>query len=138
VQVWLPGPLRVELHLGAEDTAGAFCLLVDHPPPGWSLPPHHHEHESETMHVVAGRFEVVVGGVRHELGPGETAHVPRGVEHAGRALGDEPVRRVLVFSPAGMERFFLAAGTREPAAEPDVARLLRLAAEHGWRFARGG
>ena len=35
--VWMPGGTRTEIHLGTEDTAGAYCLLVDHPPAGWSL-----------------------------------------------------------------------------------------------------
>ena len=45
-----------------------------------------------------------------------------------------PGRRVLVFSPAGMERFFLEAGSAEPDGDPDLARLAQLAQEHGWRF----
>ena len=134
VERWLPGPLRVEIHLGAQETAGAFCLLVDHPPAGWSLPPHRHEHEAETVHVVEGAFWMTIGGEHVELGPGQTAHVPRGVLHEGGTLGDVPGRRVLVFSPAGLERFFLEAGTPEPVDAPDVARLLRVATDHGWRF----
>ena len=126
--------MRVEIHLGAQDTGGAFCLLVDHPPAGWSLPPHRHEHESETVHVVEGAFWMTIGGERVELGPGDTAHVPQGVLHEGGTLGDVAGRRVLIFSPAGLERFFLEAGTPEPQESPDVAQLLRAATAHGWRF----
>ena len=132
--VWMPGGLRVEVHLGADDTDGAFCLMVDHPPPGWFLPPHRHENEAETVCVSAGRFEMTVDGVRTELGPGDVVHVPRGVEHSGRSLAGEPGRRVLVFSPAGMERFFLEAGSAEPHGDLDLLRMGRLAQQHGWRF----
>lgn len=127
--VWLPGPLRIELRLGARETSGAFCLAVDHPPPGWSLPPHRHTNESETIHVLDGRFELEVEGMRRVSGPGDTVHVPRGVEHSGRTLGEAPGRRILVFAPAGIERFFLAAD-----GERDASRLGRLAGKHGWRF----
>jgi hypothetical protein len=34
-----------------------------------------------------------------------------------------------------MERFFLKAGSLEPATEFDAERILALATEHGWRFA---
>ena len=50
----MPDPTRTEIHLAAEDAAGAFCLLVDHPPAGWSLPPHRHRNEAETIHVIEG------------------------------------------------------------------------------------
>lgn len=133
-EVWLPGPLRVEVRLGARETDGAFCLAVDHPPPGWGLPPHRHRDESETIHVLEGRFVMEVEGVRHELGAGDSLHVPRGVEHSGGTLGDAPGRRLLVFAPAGMERFFLAAGAGRPEAVVGRAELARIATEHGWRF----
>jgi hypothetical protein len=56
-----------------------------------------------------------------------------GVLHDGAAVGDEPVRRVLVFSPAGMERFF-----KRLSAVEDPAAALALAQQHGWRSNRGG
>jgi quercetin dioxygenase-like cupin family protein len=132
--VWMPGPLRVEVHLRGEDTGGAFCLLVDEPQPGWGLPPHRHEHEAETIHVVAGRFAMTVAGEEREVGPGETVHVPRGVVHAGRLVGDAPGRRVLLFSPSGMERFFLEAGGASAEDAPALDRVAGLAQAHGWRF----
>lgn len=130
----MPGPLRVEIKLTGADTGGAFCLLVDHPSPGWSLPPHTHTHEAETIHVEAGRFAMVIAGERCELGPGDTVHVPAGTPHSGRTVGNEPGRRLLIFSPAGMEDFFAAAGTASPHDQPDPTALARLAHEHGWRF----
>lgn len=126
--VWLPGPLRLDIELTGADTEGAFCLLTDHPQPGWALPPHRHEHESETMYVIEGEFEVTVDGDTRRLGPGEVAHVPRGVTHSGRSLGDVTGRRALVFAPAGIEDFFLAAAETAP------EDMLALATEHGWRF----
>lgn len=135
--VWLPGDLLVEVHLTAADTGGAFCLLVDHPRPGWSLPPHHHANESETIYVIEGSFEVGVDGQTHSLGPGELVHVPKGVEHSGRCVGDEAGRRVLVFSPAGVENFFLEAGAQAPGEATDVSQVAELAQRYGYRFSRG-
>jgi mannose-6-phosphate isomerase-like protein (cupin superfamily) len=132
--VWMPGGVRTEIHLGADDTAGAFCLLVDHPPAGWALPPHRHLREAETIHVLEGSFAMVVGGVASRVGPGETVHVPAGVVHSGGTVGDLPGRRVVVFSPGGMERFFLEAGAASPNARVDVRAALESATRHGWEF----
>jgi quercetin dioxygenase-like cupin family protein len=88
--VWMPGGVRTEIHLAGEDTAGAFCLLVDHPPSGWSLPPHRHANETETIHIVEGEFELELDGARTRLLAGETIHIPRGVAHSGGNVGRAP------------------------------------------------
>jgi quercetin dioxygenase-like cupin family protein len=135
--VWMPGGVRTEIHLADEDTAGAFCLLVDHPPSGWSLPPHRHANETETIHIVEGEFELELDGARTRLLAGETIHIPQGVAHSGGNVGESTGRRILIFSPAGMERFFLEAGQPTADSEPDLAALLASATRHGWQFLPG-
>jgi quercetin dioxygenase-like cupin family protein len=135
--VWMPGGTRTEIHLTGADTGGSFCLLVDHPPPGWSLPPHIHTDAAETIHVVEGEFAMTIDGVTEQFGPGRTVHIPAGVVHAGANVGPGPGRRLLTFSPAGMEEFFLEAGTASPDAEVDQAAALDSALRHGWQFVGG-
>jgi quercetin dioxygenase-like cupin family protein len=130
--VWMPGGVRTEVHLGGEQTGGAFCLLVDEPPAVWSLGAHRHVREAETIHVVRGAFEVEVEGARRRLAAGETIHIPRGCVHRGANVGDEIGRRVVLFSPAGLERFFLESGSPAPGAAVDWAAVAASAARHGW------
>jgi quercetin dioxygenase-like cupin family protein len=132
--VWMPGGVRTEIQLTGADTGGAFCLLVDEPPTGWSLPAHIHTDAAETIHVLEGEFEMTVDGATERLGPGQTLHVPAGVVHAGGNLGAGLGRRVLIFSPAGMEEFFREAGTPSPDAVVDSGAALASALRHGWRF----
>jgi quercetin dioxygenase-like cupin family protein len=133
--VWMPGGVRTEIHLGGADTGGAFCLLVDHPPAGWSLPAHLHSDAAETIHVTAGEFEMTIDGRSERLSPGQTVHIPAGVVHSGANVGPSPGRRLLVFDPAGMEGFFLEAGAASPDAEIDGRTALIAATRHGWQFA---
>ena len=130
----MPGGVRTEIQLSGADTGGAFCLLVDEPPAGWALPAHLHEDAAETIHVVAGEFEMTIDGVTRALGPGESIHIPAGVVHAGRNVGEGAGRRVLLFSPAGMEEFFREAGAASPDAELDRDAVRDSAIRHGWRF----
>jgi quercetin dioxygenase-like cupin family protein len=132
--VWMPGGVRTDVHLTAEDTGGALCLLVDHLPVGWSLPRHRHRNEAETIYVLDGDFEMDLDGQRSRLSAGETIHVPRGVIHSTANIGRQPGRRVVLFSPAGIERFFLEAGAPTPAGEPDLAAAIESATRHGWEF----
>lgn len=127
----LPGGVEMRVQVDGEQSGGAFVLLTDVVPPGWSLPAHRHANESETIHITAGRLWLEVDGERHELAAGDTVHVPRDTVHSGGTIGDEPARRVLVFAPAGMEHFF-----RAMAATDDPGEMLPLATKHGWRFER--
>jgi len=40
----------------------------------------------------------------------------------------------VIFSPAGLEEFFLEAGAPTADAEPDLAAALAAAIRHGWEF----
>jgi quercetin dioxygenase-like cupin family protein len=130
----MSGGVRAEIQLTGADTEGAFCLLLDEPPAGWSLPAHIHIDAAETIHVIEGEFEMIVEGTSRRLGPGQTLHIPAGVVHAGGNVGAGPGRRMLVFSPAGMEEFFREAGAPSPEAEVDRGAALESALRHGWRF----
>jgi quercetin dioxygenase-like cupin family protein len=132
--VWMPGRVRTEIHLTAHDTAGAFCLRVDHPPSGWSLPGHLHRGSAETIHIVEGEFEMTIDGQRELLHAGETCHIPPDVVHAGGNVGTAIGRRIVIFSPAGMENFFLEAGAAGEDDEVDARRALTAATRHGWQF----
>jgi quercetin dioxygenase-like cupin family protein len=132
--VWMPGGVRTEIHVAGSETDGAFCLLVDYPPAGWSLPPHLHRGVAETIYVVDGEFETTVEGQSSRLGAGETIHVPADVIHSGGNVGDDTGRRVVIFSPGGMEQFFLELGTDSPDQEVDVRDAVAAAIRHGWRF----
>jgi quercetin dioxygenase-like cupin family protein len=132
--VWMPGGVRTEIHLTADDTAGAFCLLVDEPPGGWSLPAHLHRGAAETIYILEGEFWMEVEGERSVLAAGQTLHVPADTVHSGGNLNDTPGRRVVIFSPGGMERFFLEAGGATPDATASTASALASARRHGWEF----
>jgi quercetin dioxygenase-like cupin family protein len=132
--VWMPGRVRTEIHLTSHDTAGEFCLLVDHPPAGWSLPAHLHHGRAETIHIVEGEFEMTINGQRELVRAGETCHIPPDVVHAGGNVGTATGRRIVIFSPAGMESFFLEAGTRAEDDEVDTGQAFAAATRHGWEF----
>src|SRR5882757_8524285 len=132
--VFMPGGVRTEIHLTGEDTGGFFCLLVDEPPAGWSLPAPLHAAAAETIHIVAGEFEMTIDGQIERLIAGQTVHIPPGIVHDGANVGDGPGRRLLTFSPAGMEKFFLAVGAASPDAEVDRGAAADAATRHGWQF----
>ena len=109
--------------------SGAYSL-VEEDMWGDSTPLHTHAAAEEAFYVLSGRALAWVDGAENEVGPGTFLLVPRGVPHALKRLGDEPVRMLTLISPAGLQRFFDAVveqGEEELLADP--ARLVALAAE---------
>lgn len=130
----MPGGLRLEVHLGGEETAGAFCLLFDDPPVNWSLPEHRHHSEAETIHVLDGEFEVTMDARVSRIVAGQTLHVPAGTVHATRNIGPRRGRRMLIYSPAGIEHFFLEAGAVTADSSLNLSALVEAATRYGWEF----
>ena len=102
---WGPGD-RSNFLVTGEETGGAYSSMLAVVPPGGGPPPHVHRDEDETFHVLEGRPTFRLGHERVVAGPGDFVNVPRGGLHCFRNLTDDPVRMVLTFTPAGIERFF--------------------------------
>ena len=136
--VSMVGDIYLFLATGAE-TNGAYFLMDGIVPPGGGPPLHVHSREDEAFYVAAGEFEIEYGERTQRLGPTGFVHCRRGVAHRFRNVGTQPGRLLQMFTPAGIERFFYAAGTEVagadaeplPVTPADIERLLRAAAEHG-------
>jgi quercetin dioxygenase-like cupin family protein len=113
--------------LSGDDTAGRYCLIDMHVPPGGGPPPHRHDFE-ETFTVLAGQIYVTFRGVTTTLRAGETGHIPANAPHRFVNASNQPARLLCTCSPAGQERFFAEIGvpvaTRTtPPPKPDAATL---------------
>ena len=108
-----------------KDTAGRYCLIDMHVPPGGGPPPHRHDFE-ESFTVLAGEIQVTFRGHRQTIRAGQVINIPANAPHQFRNLSAEPARLLCLCSPAGLEEMFLEVGvpvaTRTtPPPEPDAA-----------------
>jgi quercetin dioxygenase-like cupin family protein len=95
--------------LSGKDTAGHFCLIDMHIPPGGGPPPHRHDFE-ETFILLDGEMEATFRGVESTVKAGETIHIPANAPHQFHNASDQPVRLLCICSPAGQENFFAEIG----------------------------
>jgi quercetin dioxygenase-like cupin family protein len=102
---WGPGDLYTFLVTGEECRGAYFSMLAVVPPQG-GPPPHIHLHEDETFYVLDGTPTFRLGDDQIVGGPGDFVNIPKGVLHCFRNLSDTPVRMILTFTPAGIEKFF--------------------------------
>lgn len=136
----LGGRMVVKVRDG--DTGGAYSVHDNIIPSGSPGPrPHLHRNHEESFYVLEGQLTVRVATRTIEAPAGSFVVVPRGTVHQPSNPGTRPTRVLLVFSPAGMDRFFEEAAERRMPlqAEPtDPAVLRELAAfteRYGYEFA---
>ena len=95
--------------LSGKDTAGKFCLVDMHIPPGGGPPPHRHDFE-ETVSVLEGELEATFRGAKQLVRAGETIHIPANAPHQFRNASSQPVRMLCICAPSGQEEFFRETG----------------------------
>ena len=95
--------------LTGNDTAGRFCLVDMHVPPGGGPPPHRHDFE-ETFTILEGELDVVFRGKKRLARAGETINVPANAPHQFHNSSAKPVRMLCICSPSGQEEFFMEVG----------------------------
>lgn len=133
---------RMVVKVRDEDTGGAYSVYDNTIPPGSPGPrPHFHLNHEETFYVLEGELTVRVGSRTITAAAGSFVVIPRGVVHQPSNPGTQPTRVLLVFSPAGMDRFFEEAAEGHiplQAAPTDPAILEKLTAftkKYGYEFA---
>ena len=96
--------------LSRSDTAGRFCLIDMHVPPGGGPPPHRHDFE-ETFVLLDGELEITFRGQTLTVRTGQTVHIPANAPHRFHNASSMPARMLCICSPAGQEEFFAEVGT---------------------------
>lgn len=100
-----PGELMTFLATGAE-TGGAFFLAEISVTPGGGTPPHIHQREDESFHLLEGTLTIQVGGDTITAQAGDFAYLPRGIAHSFKNTGEGNAKALVLTTPAGLEGFF--------------------------------
>lgn len=95
--------------LSGKDTAGRFCLIDMHIPPGGGPPPHRHDFE-ESFILLEGEIEATFRGAKSVVKEGEAVHIPANAPHQFQNTSSQPARLLCICSPAGQEKFFAEVG----------------------------
>ena len=95
--------------VAGKDTAGRYCLIDMHIPPGGGPPPHRHDFE-EMFSVLEGEIEATFRGKKTIIRAGETINIPANAPHHFQNKSGQPARLLCLCSPAGQEEFFKEVG----------------------------
>jgi quercetin dioxygenase-like cupin family protein len=95
--------------VSGDDTAGRFCVIDMHIPPGGGPPPHRHDFE-ETFILLEGEIEATFRGKNSVVRAGDTVNIPANAPHQFHNASSKPTRLLCICSPAGQENFFIEVG----------------------------
>lgn len=98
--------VRYKTILSSAQTNGAMSIVDSWSPAGSGPPRHIHAEEDETFVMLSGTCKVWIAGKETNVGPGESAFIPRGTDHTFKVIGDEPSRHLVILTPGGFEGFF--------------------------------
>lgn len=98
------GPLTFKVR-GAE-TNGTLTAFENVVAPKEGPPLHTHANEDEAWYVIEGQLRFKLDEEISSAPAGSFVFVPRGTKHCFQNTGEAPARILVLFTPAGMERFF--------------------------------
>jgi quercetin dioxygenase-like cupin family protein len=138
---WGPGDRYTFLVTGAQSN-GSLFIMEAIIPPGGGPPLHIHHREEESFYLLDGTLEITLGEKKVKATTGDFVQIPRGTVHAFRNTGSTTARMLLLFSPAGMEKYFAEvlepvqnrSAAIPPVTDALIARMVGAATKHGTEF----
>lgn len=70
---------------------------------GQANPRHYHPNCDEVLYVLAGRIHHTLGDEEYTLETGDVIHIPQGIWHQARAIGDRDARVIVAFNSGRRE-----------------------------------
>jgi quercetin dioxygenase-like cupin family protein len=130
---------RVAILLDGASTAQKYTVMEAALAPGAGPPPHLHHNEDETFLVLSGEVTFFIGNSTTILRKGDFIFAPRKVAHHFKNSGSEEAILIEAAYPAGVERFFEAAGhplpdrdaSPVPLTPADIAHMIAIAPSFG-------
>lgn len=117
----------------ADETRGRFSIVESAPAPGASgLARHRHRRSDEALYVLEGAVTVAAGERTVDAPAGSFVFIPRGTAHMFWNPGPHPARVLVIFAPAGLERFLeeTAAACAAAGGAPDPGTLEAIRRRH--------
>jgi len=108
---WIGGQHQAVI-AGGPETSGRYALSHSTIAVGGGALEHRHSREAESFYVITGRLRFSIDGQTVTLATGDYLHAEPGLKYSFEAL--EPTEVLILYAPAGLERFIAEAGLADP------------------------
>ncbi len=135
---WMLGDLHT-FKAVSEETDGRYTLFELVLQPQHGTPLHVQSREAEAFFIEAGEVEFQLDDRTVVATPGMFLHSPLGQLHKFTNVSSQPAKMLCWAIPAGIEKFFAAAGTKvedlnappPPVTPADLEKVMKLAPQYG-------
>jgi quercetin dioxygenase-like cupin family protein len=110
---WIGGQHQAVI-AGGSKTNNRYALSHSTIAIGGGALEHRHSREAESFYVITGRLRFAIDGETVTLATGDFLHAEPGMKYSFEAL--EPTEVLILYAPAGLERFIEEAGLADPGA----------------------
>ncbi len=104
---WIGGQHQAVI-AGGPETASRYALSHSTIAIGGGALEHRHSREAESFYVITGKLRFAIDGQTVTLAKGDFLHAEPGLKYSFEAL--EPTEVLILYAPAGLERFIAEAG----------------------------
>jgi quercetin dioxygenase-like cupin family protein len=111
---WVGGQ-RQAIIVGGPETNNRYALSHSTIAVGGGALEHRHSREAEAFYVLTGTLRFAIDGQTVTLAKGDLLHAEPGLKYSFEALGPDPAEVLILYAPAGLERFIAEAGIADPA-----------------------
>jgi quercetin dioxygenase-like cupin family protein len=111
---WIGGQ-RQAVIVGGPETGNRYALSHSTVAVGGGALEHRHSHEAEAFYVITGTLRFSIGSQTVTLDKGAFLHAEPNQKYSFEALGPDPAEVLILYAPAGLERFIAEAGIADPA-----------------------
>ena len=102
--ITVPGS-KITIKLRGEETGSSFSL-AEFELYGQGPPRHYHSNIDETVYVIDGEMNILLGEEIFKVKAGSFVFIPRGIVHTVGLIDSKPCKFLSTFSPPGFEKFF--------------------------------
>ena len=125
-----------------DQSNGAYFIMEGIIPSGGGPPLHIHHREEECFYLLDGTFEITLGEKTFNASTRDFIQIPRGTIHKFHNMSSTTARMLLIFSPAGMDKYFEEtlepvqdrSAAIPPISEAMIGRLVNAGPKHGLEF----
>ena len=108
---WIGGQHQAVI-AGGPETNSRYALSHSTIAVGGGALEHRHSREAESFYVITGKLRFAIDGQTVTLATGDFLHAEPGLRYSFEAL--EPTEVLILYAPAGLERFIAEAGLADP------------------------
>jgi len=121
---WVGGQ-RQAVIVGGPETNHRYALSHSTIAIGGGALEHRHSNEAEAFYVINGTLRFSIDGQTVTLGKGAALHAEPGLKYSFEAIGPDCAEVLILYAPAGLERFIAEVGIADPADPAEAEHALQ-------------